>query len=805
MSTKSPVTNAGQPGVPTTSAVQVLRADARIRPGSRTRWVAMAVWMAALLFVYAGWQVFRWPSGDRTLIGDVFFYPVGVAAVCAAIGASRRCANQPRLRSAWRLLALASAFYLAGNIVWMLYELAGKLPYPSVADGFYVAFYPLMLWGLLRFAVGPLNLADRVRLCLDLAVVGIGGAVVVIYVVLGPTVVQGGSDPLQTAFSIAYPVGDMILLVGLGYVLLRRSPPSSARALQFIAGGLLFYVAADLVYGYITLHSAYHGGDPVDSLWMVAIALFAVAGTAQGSPEAPTEVAEHVRECRASWAPYIAVAVGFGVLIVDQRHARLVPDLSLVIAAVLLATLVSIRQFLSHRDLVSTQAQLSHQSLHDALTGLPNRALLIDRAEHLLARARRRRTPMAALYLDIDGFKHVNDSCGHAAGDELLRVVADRVSGVLREADTVGRLGGDEFVVLLDDFALDAGPELVAERICEVLGEPIDLHGTHGRTVTVSASIGIALGLRDSADELFRDADLALYEAKDAGKDRWIAFESSMQTAAKDRLELETDLKAALDSDQFFLLYQPTLDLQSETITGLEALVRWRHPVRGVIPPDAFIPLAEQTGLIVPIGRWVLETACQQAAAWHRRGHPLGMAVNLSAVQLEKSDLVQDVTDTLASSGLDPAALTLEITETTLMRDPSTATCKLHALKALGVRIAIDDFGTGYSSLAYLCQFPADALKIDRSFVSGIPASTESRAVINALIQLGNNLGLETLVEGIEEPAQLRHLQSGDCDSGQGFLFARPLDAEAVDELLEPSLPIKRLIGAKHGQAIVGG
>ena len=459
------------------------------------------------------------------------------------------------------------------------------------------------------------------------------------------------------------------------------------------------------------------------------------------------------------------------------------PGFSLVLAAVVLATLVSVRQFLTQRDLIGTQRRLSHDSLHDALTGLANRVLLIDRAEQLLSRARRNDTPVAALYLDIDGFKRVNDSFGHAAGDELLRVVADRVCGVVRETDTVGRLGGDEFVVLLTDPAVDAGPELVAERICQALSQPIVLDKTEGRSLLMTASIGIALGLRNSADELIRDADLALYAAKGAGKNRWVSYESM-----EDRLELEVDLKGALGADQFFLLYQPMLDLQNETIIGLEALLRWRHPVLGVLRPDAFIRLAERTGLIVPIGRWVLQTACQQAVAWHDRGHRLEMAVNVSAVQLDQ-DLVQNVTETLASTGLDPIALTLELTEMTLMRDPEAAAHTLHRLKALGVRIAIDDFGTGYSSLAHLCRFPVDALKIDRSFIAGISSSMESKTVIHTLIQLGKSLGVQTLGDGIEEAAQLRYLRSEHCDSGQGSLFSRPLEIAAVDELLASERP----------------
>jgi diguanylate cyclase len=773
----------------TTAQFSPARVRSSVRKRPLGRWVPMAAAMAGLLLIYAGWQMFHWPAGHRTLIGDLFFYPVSAAAIGASLAAANRCAEQPRLRSAWRLLALGSASYLVADIAQTFYELAGSKPYPSVADGFYLLLYPLLLGGLLRFPVGRRALTEGVRLMLDIAIVAIGGAVVVIYVVLGPTVVTSGPDPLQTAFSIAYPVGDMILLVGLGSALLRRVAPSSSRSLQFMAIGLLAFTAADLVYGYITLHGTYSGGDPVNALWMVAIALWAVAAAAQAAPGPAVESDDEPRRSRASWPPFIAVIVVFGLLVYSQRNDALLPNATLVIAAVLVTALVSVRQFLAQKDLLQTQGRLSYLSLHDALTGLPNRALVIDRAEQMLARARRSEMPVAALYVDIDGFKHVNDSLGHAAGDELLRVVAARLCGVIRGADTVGRLGGDEFVVLLQDLTFDAGPELVAERICDVLSQQIELADTELRTLSVTTSVGIALGQRGTADDLLRDADLALYEAKGAGKNRWVTFESRMQTVAQDRLALELDLKEALDRDQFFLLYQPTFDLQSETITAVEALIRWRHPVRGVVSPDSFIPLAEETGLVVPIGQWVLRTACEQAAAWHRQGRPLGLSVNVSARQLDNDAIVHHVADALATTELDPGSLTLEITETTLMHDAESAAQTLRELKIQGVRIAIDDFGTGYSSLAYLRQFPVDALKIDRSFISGIAASHESEALIHTLVQLGKTLGLETLGEGIEEQSQLEHLQREHCDSGQGFLFARPLEPEAIDAMLKLSTP----------------
>jgi diguanylate cyclase (GGDEF)-like protein len=431
---------------------------------------------------------------------------------------------------------------------------------------------------------------------------------------------------------------------------------------------------------------------------------------------------------------------------------------------------------------VELQTSLRHQALHDALTGLPNRLLALDRARQMLARARRQSLTVAALYVDLDSFKQVNDGFGHAAGDELLRMIAARLASAIRDSDTAARLAGDEFLVLIDVAPLDGGPELVAERILELLRQPFDMTADIGRQLNVTASIGIAMGEPETAEELLRDADVALYQAKRAGRNRFVFFESAMQTEAHDRLTVKMDLAEALDRDELFLLYQPTFDLQTERAIGTEALIRWHHPDRGIVAPGQFIPIAEKSDLIVRIGRWVLEEACHQAAKWHANGHPLGMSVNVSARQLDRDDLIDDVSSALERSALDPTMLTLELTETTLMRDADASAKRLDALKALGVRIAIDDFGTGYSSLAYLSQFPVDVLKIDRSFISGIASSTASVALIPALIQLGKTLNIETLAEGIETPAQLLALQHEHCDHGQGYLLARPLAADAVEE-----------------------
>ncbi len=428
-------------------------------------------------------------------------------------------------------------------------------------------------------------------------------------------------------------------------------------------------------------------------------------------------------------------------------------------------------------------AQLEFQAFHDSLTGLPNRALILDRLEQMMLRLRRERAPVSALFLDLDNFKDVNDTLGHAAGDQLLVLVANRLTSILREGDTVGRFGGDEFVILVDGESLSAGPELVAQRILDVMMPPFEL-ASGDTPVTISVSIGIAEGLRAKPEDLLRDADIALRRAKAAGKRHSVVFASPMQDAVDARRTLERDLRTAVSGRQFFVVYQPTVDIGTGIITGVEALLRWRHPQRGVVGPVNFVPALESTGLIVPVGRWVLDEACRQGAAWMQAGHHLSISVNISANQLDGGHLVDDVRASLESSGFRADLLILELTETILMRDVRATVDQLHRLKATGIRISIDDFGTGYSSLAYLRKFPIDILKIDQSFVAAIADTRESAAIVHTLVQLGKVLGLETVAEGIETIDQWSRLRAEDVDRGQGYLFARPLDVPALDHML---------------------
>jgi diguanylate cyclase (GGDEF)-like protein/PAS domain S-box-containing protein len=434
------------------------------------------------------------------------------------------------------------------------------------------------------------------------------------------------------------------------------------------------------------------------------------------------------------------------------------------------------------------EEQLVHQAFHDSLTGLANRALFRDRVKHALDRRGRSGLQPAVIYLDLDGFKNVNDGLGHDPGDQLLVEVAERLQSVVRAGDTVARLGGDEFAILVEESALvEIEAEAIADRALHAMTIPLHLDG---HQVTLSASIGIAYASEAATEgSLLRDADVAMYQAKANGKARWVVFQPAMRASAVERLRLGTDLADAVDHHQLRLMYQPVVELESNRIVGFEALLRWQHPELGLIMPDRFIPIAEETGVIVPIGAWVLQQACLTAANWRRR-HPgnLTMAVNLSAKQLAAPELYNQVCEALHTASLDPAALVLEMTETALVQDPTAAAAKLHELRSLGVRLAIDDFGTGYSSLSYLRQFPVDILKIDRSFINTITDRDNVPAIVRGLLDLGRTLQLETIAEGIESDEQRDQLVRQHCELGQGFLFARPLPADEAELLLD-SLP----------------
>jgi diguanylate cyclase (GGDEF)-like protein/PAS domain S-box-containing protein len=438
------------------------------------------------------------------------------------------------------------------------------------------------------------------------------------------------------------------------------------------------------------------------------------------------------------------------------------------------------------RDVTERRAleeQLAHQAFHDSLTGLANRLLFIDRVEHALELTRRRNTLVAVFFIDLDDFKTVNDSLGHAAGDDLLVVVARRLQACLRPEDTCARLGGDEFGVMVENIFGPEAATIVARRILAALSEPLELFGSK---VEVDASVGIALGSSGlTTSELLRNADVAMYRAKSDGKSRFTLFEQEMHAQVLAQLELKSELQRSVDAGEFEVHYQPIVALRSGRIASVEALVRWRHPERGLIYPDKFIAVAEETGLILPLGRLVLGLACRQVRRWQRLGHgDLGVSVNLSAKQLVSRHLTTEVAAALDEARLHPSSLTLEITESVLMLDSQGVIARLDELKELGVKIAVDDFGTGYSSLNYLRQFPVDALKIAKPFIDGLGKGAEEERLAAAILRIGATLGLATVAEGIEEPAQRAALRKLKCEYGQGYLFSRPVPAIELERLL---------------------
>lgn len=860
-------------------------------------------------------QLFQWGGEDyRTLITDGAQALTAAGAFWITWKLSRLSELESHTRRAWRIASIAYLSYACGQALWFYYrQIEGIEPFPSFVDFAYLAFYPLMLYALLSFPTTKQAKTDRQKFLLDTATVMIAGTTVIWHFLIRP-IIEKNTDWLKCVLNVAFLVGDMVLFLGIVTILLRRPPASVRRALLIIVGGLANLFVADIAFAYITLYDIDNSG-PLVMLWVTGPFLLILASFFQFQSTAETQGASREEEFvpTFTWLPYLAIAIGYGVLLLSTRDHWGEPLGGVVFAAVTLTGVVVFRQLtfakenarlhseqamrtsemrfrtliehssdvvmifdaegkisyqspsvehvlgyesgsivgqlamsfahpddipamkaasrllIAHPDGVVTrecrfrhkdgswrvlegiakiindpetgvkgillnardinerralEAKLKHQAFHDPLTNLANRTLFRSRVEESLINSPNQNSQIAVMFLDLDNFKNINDTLGHETGDKLLVEFTERLRLCVRAKDTTARLGGDEFAVLLDGENVESNAATVATRILESVQTSFEINNL---TVKIGISIGIAFNdtVETDADKLLRNADVAMYIAKGKGKNRFVVFEDEMHRTLMDQIELENDLRQAIDEGQMTLNYQPIVSLVDGEISGTEALIRWHHPTRGYIPPLSFIPLAEQTGLIAPLGRWIMHQACVESRKLGERfGGKLSVTINISGKQIQHSDFIRDLSSVLDSTGIDPESVILELTESTMMENTEAMLKMLNQIKSLGIRLAIDDFGTGYSSLSYLQQFPVDILKIDRSFVDGIENSAQKKAVARTIISLSETLGLCTVAEGVENLEQSEMLRDLGCEFAQGYYFARPMPFEQIEELL---------------------
>jgi diguanylate cyclase (GGDEF)-like protein/PAS domain S-box-containing protein len=890
---------------------------------SARRWPYLAIAASTLTIAYSVAYLAWRASGDigsfyGGLITRLVFLPLNAATAILGWRAAMREGGNARTGRALRFISAAFFCVFAGNVVsFYIGAIGGGDPGNSWINVLYFPFYPLILLGLFSFPFVRRGEHEYRKLILDAAAVLTGGGFAIWYLVLRPTMLAEHLSPMGSAIALAYPLGALLIMIGLTTYILRRPAAARGGSRTLLVGGLATYALCDLANDLLFLEAGWFGLKWTDVAYLGAYC-FLISGLAAFTwpEEARPSEEEYESAHPFSPLPYAALLLVYGLLLaVDvqywdeplavlstgamavtalvvvrqlsavRENARLLKERSIregeerfkslvrhssdVIAIVdvdgviqyvspsitrifgyqadeligtslvdllhpdhvtgamtmLLATAESepgvttpVEWRVRHREgrwlhvetvcnnllaeptvrgiVLNTrdigdrkvlEEQLTHQAFHDPLTGLANRVLFLDRVAHALNLMTRHRQTLAVLFVDLDGFKNINDSLGHAAGDALLAVIARRLLTCVRTADTVARLGGDEFAFLIEDATDENSASAVAERVAEAVRQPIDLEG---KEVVITSSIGIATAdMEGNAADLLRDADMAMYAAKGRGKARYERFEPGMQARALERLELQGDLRRAAEHlQEFRILYQPIVLLRTGELIGVEALLRWDHPRRGTLSPADFIPMAEETGVIMSIGSWVLRQACCEARRWRDEslgGRSFSLTVNVSGLQLQHDRMVEDVREALELSGMEPHDLVLEITESVLMREDDVLVDRLCALKELGVRLAIDDFGTGYSSLGYLQRFPIDILKIDKAFIDDVGHEDIEPALVRAIIALGGSLQLQTIAEGVELQQQSRGLQELGCEMGQGYFFGRPATAKEIDSVLD--------------------
>jgi diguanylate cyclase len=679
-------------------------------------------------------------------------------------------------RRPWVFISVALTFWVVGDVVWDGYAfLHITRPDVSIPDFWYLIAYPILAFGLFEMARSRAGAYLREGL-LDGCIFGLA-AMVVAWQLLVVPIAASATSPIAAVVWSAYPVGDAILLAAVTWVVF--APGSRRMASALLLSSIFLTLAVDVLYAYLPTVSTFDTGR-LDPLYPMAYWLLAAAALHPSSSEL-TDAGKTTTRMHPARIVLLGAAVCTTPLVaVLGRTESSTHRLVLLGLAFVLGFSVVARFAIAVRTRESVQTQLEYQSTHDELTGAVNRVLLIDRISHALDRSRRDGRSVAVLYVDLDRFKAINDTLGHDVGDQLLVEMNHRFRSLLRTVDTIGRTGGDEFVVLCEDTSM-CDALRVAERLVATIAEPTRL-GELALQVTGSVGVAFCGDGADSVDTLIRAADTAMYAAKRRGGNGWERYDTALRDQFTIRNEMEDALRDAVETGELVLHYQPVVHADDARVVGFEALLRWQRADGTLISPAEFIPIAEETGVIVPIGMWVIEQACRKLATWAREGiSHLAISVNVSAVQLRQGTLPRDIKRALARTDADPTRLILELTESVLVDETNHAIDQLEQIRLLGIRVAIDDFGTGYSGLAYLHRLPIDIIKIDRSLTVELTTDPAASVVLSAVIHLAHVLGFDVVAEGAETEEQIQLLRGIGCDHIQGFFYARPMPAAEAD------------------------
>jgi len=787
-------------------------------------------------------------KGDRFTIvvnNDILAIVSGLSASAGmAYGAWWSFRLDRHLGRTWLLFTLAMICWAIGDILWAYYELIiDEVPYPFIGDLFYLMTYPLFFIGVLGLVNYKQVSPQAAWVWLDSFIVFLSALGIYWNFLIGPSW-YASDQPWQSALvSTAYPIGDLLLIMAVTLIIFLPLSPSWRVPMFFMLGGHILTAVADSIFNYQSINEIYESSAFFNILFSIGPLVLMLSGLSQAvmarqvileERTLPMKIPSDLNLPRLI-APIFWLILALALVNINPSAKQAFPQAQFSVWIMIIIVLFTVRQILANlensrlawelqtmntqlekhvaertSDLVlrntelrsemeerkrievrlrEREEKLTHLTLHDPLTGLANRALLFDRISQSIQHYQRTNKKYAVLFLDLDNYKIINDSLGHAAGDQLLVEVGQRLTSLVRGVDTVARVGGDEFIILLYEFPENDYVTFVVNRVMDFTKKPFLLGN---RSIYITASIGVvsvdsSTTEYSDATEIIRDADLAMYTAKSNGKARYTHYKPSLRNNTVDRIALDADLYQALEQNEFTLYYQPVMKLGTNTLAGFEALIRWNHPVHGLITPSEFIPFAESNGLINVITRWVLKTACLQMQEWLRqfpRLHSLYVSANISPNSLWQPKFSTWVNEALSNSSVPPNRLVLEIVETALIRDVELAVHVFSKLRALGVRVGLDDFGIGYSSLGYIKEYPIDVLKIDRSFTSHVTTKPEVRAVVRAVVTLARELNIGVIAEGIETADQLVFMKEVGCEYGQGYLFSEPLSPENVWSLL---------------------